>query len=63
VLPLHGELPPAEQSRAVQPASRRKVILSTNVAETSVTIDGRGGGDRQRAAPGWPRTRLERAAT
>jgi ATP-dependent helicase HrpB len=40
VLPLHGDLPPDEQARAVQPASRRKVILSTNVAETSVTIDG-----------------------
>ena len=40
VLPLHGELPPAEQNRAVRPADRRKVILSTNVAETSVTIDG-----------------------
>jgi ATP-dependent helicase HrpB len=40
VLPLHGELPPAEQDRAVRPAERRKVILSTNVAETSVTIDG-----------------------
>ena len=40
VLPLHGDLPPAEQRRAVEPASRRKVILSTNVAETSVTIDG-----------------------
>jgi ATP-dependent helicase HrpB len=40
VLPLHGELPPAEQDRAVSPASQRKVILSTNVAETSVTIDG-----------------------
>jgi ATP-dependent helicase HrpB len=40
VLPLHGELPPAEQSRAVRPAAQRKVILSTNVAETSVTIDG-----------------------
>ena len=40
VLPLHGDLPPAEQDRAVQPADRRKVILSTNVAETSVTIDG-----------------------
>ena len=37
---LHGDLPPAEQDRAVAPASRRKVILSTNVAETSVTIDG-----------------------
>ncbi len=40
VLPLHGDLPPAEQLRAVRPADRRKVILSTNVAETSVTIDG-----------------------
>jgi ATP-dependent helicase HrpB len=40
ILPLHGEMPLAEQSRAVRPASRRKVILSTNVAETSVTIDG-----------------------
>lgn len=40
VLPLHGDLPLAEQNRAVRPADRRKVILSTNVAETSVTIDG-----------------------
>lgn len=40
VLPLHGDLPIAEQARAVEPASRRKVVLSTNVAETSVTIDG-----------------------
>jgi len=40
VLPLHGELPAAEQDRAVRPAERRKVILSTNVAESSVTIDG-----------------------
>jgi ATP-dependent helicase HrpB len=40
VLPLHGDLPPEEQDRAVQPSARRKVILSTNVAETSVTIDG-----------------------
>ncbi|HVO29513.1 MAG TPA: ATP-dependent helicase HrpB [bacterium] len=40
VLPLHGDLPPAEQDRAVKPAARRKIILSTNVAETSVTIDG-----------------------
>ena len=40
VLPLHGDLKPEEQDRAVRPSSRRKVILSTNVAETSVTIDG-----------------------
>lgn len=40
VLPLHGSLSPAEQDRVVRPAHRRKVILSTNVAETSVTIDG-----------------------
>jgi len=40
VLPLHGDLPAAEQDRAVARSERRKVILSTNVAETSVTIDG-----------------------
>jgi ATP-dependent helicase HrpB len=40
VLPLHGDLPPAEQDRAVTPADRPKVILSTNVAESSITIDG-----------------------
>lgn len=40
VVPLHGSLPPEEQDRAVRPADRRKVVLATNVAETSVTIDG-----------------------
>jgi ATP-dependent helicase HrpB len=40
LLPLHGDLPPAEQDRAVGPSSKRKVILSTNVAESSVTIEG-----------------------
>jgi len=40
VLPLHGDLSPEEQDRAVRPGPRRKVILSTNVAESSVTIDG-----------------------
>lgn len=42
VLPLHGELSPAEQDRAVQPAAQRKIILATNVAESSVTIEGVG---------------------
>lgn len=37
---LHGDLPPADQDRAVGASSRRKIILSTNVAESSVTIDG-----------------------
>jgi ATP-dependent helicase HrpB len=40
VLPLHGDLTPAEQDRAVSPAGQRKVILSTNVAESSITIEG-----------------------
>ncbi|MBI5493995.1 MAG: ATP-dependent helicase HrpB [Deltaproteobacteria bacterium] len=39
-LPLHADLTPDEQRRAVRPAPKRKLILSTNVAETSVTIDG-----------------------
>lgn len=38
--PLHGDLSPEEQDRAVQASSQRKVILSTNVAESSVTIEG-----------------------
>jgi len=40
VLPLHGDLPAEEQDRALAPAGRRKVVLSTNVAETSVTVPG-----------------------
>ncbi len=40
LVPLHGDLSPGEQDRAVLPASRPKVIFATNVAETSVTIDG-----------------------
>lgn len=40
LLPLYGSLSAAEQDRAVQRSSRRKVVFATNVAETSVTIDG-----------------------
>jgi ATP-dependent helicase HrpB len=40
VLPLHGDLSLEEQARAVGPAARRKVVLSTNVAESSLTIEG-----------------------
>jgi ATP-dependent helicase HrpB len=40
VVPLHGDLTADEQDAAVRPSSRRKVILATNVAETSVTIEG-----------------------
>lgn len=40
LLPLHGDLSLAEQARTVEPSTRRKVILATNVAETSLTIDG-----------------------
>jgi ATP-dependent helicase HrpB len=40
VLPLHGDLPPEQQDRALQKLDRRKAVLATNVAETSVTVDG-----------------------
>ncbi len=40
IVPLHGDLPADEQDRAVAPSRDRKVIVSTNVAESSVTIDG-----------------------
>ena len=40
VLPLHGELPVADQDAAVAQYYQRKVVVATNVAETSLTIDG-----------------------
>jgi ATP-dependent helicase HrpB len=42
VLPLYGELPPESQDAAIAPAraGRRKIVLATNIAETSLTIDG-----------------------
>ena len=40
LIPLHGDLPPADQDRAFARSDRRKVVVATNVAETSITIDG-----------------------
>jgi ATP-dependent helicase HrpB len=40
VLPLHGELPPSEQDAALAHYQKRRAIVATNVAETSLTIDG-----------------------
>ncbi len=40
VLPLHGDQPPEEQDRAIGPSAQTKIILSTNVAESSITIEG-----------------------
>ena len=40
VLPLHGALPPSDQDAAVARYDRRKIVVATNVAETSLTIDG-----------------------
>ena len=42
VLPLYGQLPPGAQNRAIMPdpAGKRKIVLSTDIAETSLTIEG-----------------------
>ena len=40
ILPLHGELTPAQQDAAVSGGGRRRIIVATNVAETSLTING-----------------------
>ena len=40
VLPLYGSLPKEEQDRVFERGGRRKVILATSIAETSVTIEG-----------------------
>jgi ATP-dependent helicase HrpB len=39
-MPLHGELRPSEQDAALAQSERRKIIVATNIAETSLTIDG-----------------------
>ena len=42
ILPLYGQLSPGEQNRAIQPdlSGKRKIVLSTDIAETSLTIEG-----------------------
>jgi len=40
VLPLHGELPVAQQDLALRPAAQRRVVLATSIAETSLTVPG-----------------------
>ncbi len=40
VLPLHGDLPPADQDRALRPADTRRIVLATSIAETSLTVPG-----------------------
>src|SRR5690606_13961988 len=40
LLPLHGSMDFEDQNRALAPSPKRKIICATNVAETSLTIDG-----------------------
>ena len=40
VLPLYGDLPAERQDEVLRRGSRRKVVLATNVAESSITVDG-----------------------
>jgi len=40
LLTLHGEMPLDAQVRAIAPAARRKIVLATNVAESSITVQG-----------------------
>jgi len=40
LLPLHGGLPPRDEDTAVARHNQRKIVVATNVAETSLTIDG-----------------------
>ena len=67
LIPLHGSLDPGQQDRAIAPAptGRRKVVLSTSIAETSLTIDGvrvvvdAGWSRRSRFSPRTGMSRLE----
>ena len=38
--PLYGDLPFEDQEKAILPAEKRKIVLATNIAETSLTIEG-----------------------
>ena len=40
ITPLYGDLPAEQQDAALAPMDRRKIVLATNVAETSVTVEG-----------------------
>jgi ATP-dependent helicase HrpB len=40
IAPLYGELSKADQEKAIFPSSKRKIVLATNIAETSLTIEG-----------------------
>lgn len=40
IFALYGNLSKEEQNRAILPSSKRKVVLATNIAETSLTIEG-----------------------
>ncbi len=70
IFPLHGSLPPEEQDRALAPSAEgeRKIVLSTSVAETSLTVEGitvviDGGLSRvSRFSPRTGMARLETAA-
>lgn len=62
---LYGDLPAAEQDRVLSPSSQRRIILATNVAETSLTIEGvtcvvdSGKARQMRVHPGTGLPRLE----
>jgi ATP-dependent helicase HrpB len=68
VLPLHGSLPRERQDQVFRPSppGRRKVVLATSIAETSLTIDGVRvvvDGGRSRVPRYSPRTGMTRLAT
>lgn len=73
VRPLHGRLPPAEQDLALTPGPRRRVVVSTAVAESSLTVPGvrvvvdaglsrQPRTDHRRGLAGLVTTRVSRAA-
>jgi len=42
IMPLHGSLPAAEQDAAIMPWAQRRIVLATDIAETSLTVEGIG---------------------
>jgi ATP-dependent helicase HrpB len=64
--PLHGDLPPEEQDRAIRAGPRPRLVVSTNIAEASVTVEGVTGvvdSGLARASRRDPRSGLNRLTT
>ncbi len=63
ILPLYSRLAQDEQERVFRPSGRRRIVLATNVAETSLTVPGHSRRDRHRRGTHQPLTAIAAACS